>query len=1778
MANKDQPTAFQMQQTVASQFDSFVNNFKKTPKERFTVGYLTTRRDGLKEIWSSFIRNHGLLIQSAAREDEEAEEYFQAGIFEKYEEIYYKYLGIINTKLLELAPLYNPSSFPDPLIAPLVPSSSGATFAAARAPAIISGPSTSSSIPDPFRAAAVPELHPPIPPAPTSQVYAHHVQIPRLNVPPFNGAYDEWPSFRDLFVAAVHTNPTLHPVHKLQYLKSLVSGTAESLLKHIPTTAENYDMAWSTLEERFNNKRALINSTLRKLFSLHAADESAAKIRHLLDNVRECLGALRVQGINTTTWDTILVYMVSQCVSTTSLDMWEQQIQRNELPTIEQLLQFLEDRFRALEFSAARTPSTSRIRTRQQAFHTIAAQCRLCQGPQHPLRQCAKFIAMSPTQRLGHVNKAKLCKNCFAFSHPTSACRSSGTCNTCGERHHSLLHMVPNNNRISAATTTSSSTSSPSTAAAGSSGLKSQDPNTNSLVARPSTSASDDGILATALVIVKAFDGKSHVFRALLDNASQESFVSRRVVQFLGLTPSATSMTVSGVGQSQAPRPLGEIQFQFSAHHDSSFSMAINAFVLPVITHTLPARNVQVGQTLVEQLELADPSYGTPGPIDILLSATVFAELTLPSVRKEANASTVAIETKLGWVLFGAATHSITSRHRTCFHVAADDQVSAALQDFWKVEEVSVTPRLSMNDEKCEQLYHTTHTRNSDGRYIVQLPFMEDPPILGTSRDRAVSRFLQVERKLSSNPKLRDDYAKCINEYLELGHMHPVCITESELIHHRPDGTSTQRSYYLPHHAVIKEESTTTKLRVVFDASAKSSNGVSLNSAMLIGPVLQDTLFDLLIRWRIPRIVIKADIAKMYRQVLVANHHQPYQRIVWRNSPTEPLQDFQLRTVTFGTAAAPYLAIKTLQQLANDESMRFPLGAAMLKRDFYVDDLLSGANSVSEAIEMQRQVTELLNHGGFDIRKWSSNDHQVTDDINEDARELCSDASTLKALGIVWCPLRDTLSIKVSTLLNDITSKRTLLSEVAKLFDPLGWMAPSIIRMKLLLQQLWLAGLNWDEPLPITIQAEWTQFQGQLPLIHTIAIPRWLNTAPNVTIELHGFSDASEKAYAAAVYVRIPTGYDIWSVHLITAKTRVAPVKQISLPRLELCGAVLLAKLLVAVQSIVHAQSIHAWTDSEIVLSWLQGLPNRWQTFVGNRVGEIHTILDAGVWHHVPSKDNPADCASRGITLDQLVAHPIWWHGPGWLSKDSSQWPRKQKKDIAETQLEIRKNQQSFVALAHNDTVEQILNDCSSLSKAENVIVRIRRWHPQYKIKTDHITVAEKSHARDTILRHIQKTYFATDYSLLSQQKQIEKGSQLRQLNPFIDSNQLLRVGGRLEHADIPYDVRHPLIIPRKSHFTTLLITEAHHHTLHGSIALIQSYLRTRYWVLDARNTIRHIIHRCNTCFRYSNPSLTQLMGQLPRPRVNITVPFAHTGIDYAGPISVLLRRVPGRPIITKGYICLLVCLATKAIHLELVGDMSAATFLAALARFISRRGLPSDVYSDNGTYFVRAATDIDKEMHQAIKEHERTAASSSTNNAIQWHFIPPAAPHFGGLWEAGVKSMKYHLKRFLNERSCTYEELSTILCQIEGCLNSRPLCPISNDPDDFEILTPGHFLIGRPLCARPQPSTLEIPENRLDHWQQIYNTTQKFWKQWQGEYLQRLQQRPKWTSPSPDVQVGELVLLKDNNAPPSQWNLARITDVIRGEKDNKVRVVKLKTAASSFTRPIAKICPLPSQ
>ena len=506
---------------------------------------------------------------------------------------------------------------------------------------------------------------------------------------------------------------------------------------------------------------------------------------------------------------------------------------------------------------------------------------------------------------------------------------------------------------------------------------------------------------------------------------------------------------------------------------------------------------------------------------------------------------------------------------------------------------------------------------------------------------------------------------------------------------------------------------------------------------------------------------------------------------------------------------------------------------------------------------------------------------------------------------------------------------------------------------------------------------------------------------------------------------------------------------------------------------------------------------------------------------------------------------------------------------------EIRTNSTVLV----NVTIETlpILYKTSSFKRLVRIIAFCIRFIHNAKFPdnkfTGLLTPFELSKAEIAIIKQVQAESLANILDNLNKHKSIEKNCNLLSLNPFLDEYGIIRVGGRLSHSNLKYDHKHPIILP-KHRITEIIIMEEHIRLLHSSQLLTLHSLREKYWPISGKRQVRKVLRTCLRCFKVNPVSNLQLMGNLPKDRVTAARPFIHCGVDYAGPL--LLKEGSGRGKRTvKAYICLFICLATKAVHLELVGALSTDFFLNALKRFISRRGHVSDFYSDNGTNFVGAQRELSN-LLKNTKFHD-TIKLYCTELKINWHFIPPAAPHQGGLWESNIKLVKSQLKRTIGEAKLTFEEMYTLLTRIEACINSRPISPLSEDPQDLSPLTPSHFLIGDLLIAPIEVDVTNIKINRLSRWQYVEQLRQQFWNRWHRDYLNNLPQRSKWKKQSANIKIGDLVLVRNDTLPPLQWPLGRVHEVHPGA-DGVVRVVTVKTKNGLCKRPLNKICLLPTE
>lgn len=1594
------------------------------------------------------------------------------------------------------------------------------------------------------------------------------IKLPRIDLPKFGGSFTAWPSFKESFTKMVIEMP-ISDANKLQYLKTAVTGNALSIIRHLDILDVNFDIAWKLIQDRYNNERLLINKQIETLCQQQAVGSDALTgLRRIHDTTRECVYTLEKMGIDIVASGPFIVYHIYQKLDRDTIVAFEQSLKNpNKLQTLEKLLSFMDQRFQTLDVIKQKGESSKRHHIgnsggatyRSHATESNFGKCIVCKGL-HKLYRCPEFLEMPVIKRFELVKKHKYCYKCLCL-HETK-CFAQFGCKTCGGNHNTLLHFQGTKIRPASAHTITENK------------LESkveQKLDVSTLhVDNQNHAKSVNVLLATAQVLVKSGFGTFEPLRALIDQGSQTSFITTQAANKLNLKIRRTNATVSGLGATTSGVVRGQVTMHLVPRFESTFQLHINALVLKQLTNSLPGFKVKNNESSVLQgLQLADPAFNEPGKIDILLGADIYEDIILHGLIKGVRGMPMAQETELGWMLSGKTACNQTEN---IMALVSNMELDQQLARFWEIEEVSAERMLTAEEEACEKHYAENHDRRPDGKYVVKLPLKEDPKVLGNSFNMAMVRFKAMERSLAKNPALRAEYVKFMDEYEQLGHM---VVAEPEF---------KKSTYYLPHHAVVKPSSTTTKVRVVFDASAKTNSGKSLNDLQMVGPRIQQELVSILLRWRIHRIVFTADVAKMYRQIMVNEKDQDLQRIIWRKDPSEQIKHYKLKTITYGTASAPFLAIRTLKQLALDEKANYSLGSEILLRDFYVDDLMSGANSVEKAINAQNEVIQILRAGGLPIRKWTSNHEKLLLNVPESDREISLPLNfelenTVKTLGVLWSPGSDEFKYRVIISNQDTVTKRQLVSEIAKIFDPVGWLAPVVVTAKMLYQKLWLMGLDWDENLPEATSSEWKNYQKLLPLVEKIRIPRWIRSDTDLDeIELHGFCDASIRAYAAVVFVRIKQK-DRFHTQLLTSKTRVAPTAQISLPRLELKGAHLLANLLVTTKKSlgVSDNQIYAWCDSTITLSWIHGQSSRWKTFVANRVSQIQGLIGPNKWKYVNTKENPADIASRGCQPDELEMNKIWWSGPEWLAGHDSTWPIQPPAMDFLTTEEMKKQEVKTICVnvRNLDDLSLYIEKYSTLTKLIRVTAYCTRFINNYvKIlpTSGCLNTMELNASLYLWIRKSQMRWFPVEYSILTNKKTLVK-SKLISLAPFLDEHGVMRVGGRLDNANLPYQHRHPAILAGNDHLTMLIVRDAHQKTLHGGIKLTMAKLRLQYWIISGKSAVKYIINKCVTCFRFRSNGHTQIMGHLPEPRITMSRPFCHVGVDFAGPLSIKIS--PGRGTrTTKGYVCVFICLATRAIHLEPVSELSTQAFLAALRRFSGRRGVSSHIYSDCGTNFVGASRKLKNEYDEWVSYLNDDVKDVLASTGTQWHFIPPGSPNFGGLWEAGVKSMKHHFKRMVNY-NLTFEELTTVLCQIEGCLNSRPLCEITNDPNDLTVLTPGHFLVGEAILSVPGPDLLDENVNRLTRWKLLQRLQQEFWKNWNSEYLARLQQRPKWKKQTKNLEIGNMVLIRDEQLPPARWLLGRVIKTHPG-KDGLIRVVTLKNKNTILKRPISKICLLP--
>ena len=897
----------------------------------------------------------------------------------------------------------------------------------------------------------------------------------------------------------------------------------------------------------------------------------------------------------------------------------------------------------------------------------------------------------------------------------------------------------------------------------------------------------------------------------------------------------------------------------------------------------------------------------------------------------------------------------------------------------------------------------------------------------------------------------------------------------------------------------------------------------------------------------------------------------------------------------FGARCSPAAASYVLQRTADDHWDSSDNGikcAAAVRKSFYMDDFLHSEKTVAEAREIKEGVSRLVSKGGFVLTKWVSSHPEAIGSYSGlcNTDSACIDLLSRqqgneRALGCVWIPKKDRIGVKhgISQANKVSETKRGVLRRVSMIFDPLGIVAPFTLRAKVLVQRLWSLKYEWDERLRGRELIDFRSWMSELSCLDNVTIPRCykatMSREPN-EYELHVFCDASEAAFGAVAYVRMvnePSEEKECEVAcaFIMAKTRLAPLKQLTIARLELQAAVLACRLSESIKRAMTYKFSRCfyWTDSNIVLSYIRHESRRFHTFTANRVAEIHDSSNPDEWHHIPGELNPADACSRGASGAKLCELSSWWDGPEFLKGTNGTWPEQNNPPLTlhSDDPEVR----NVTLIMNVQLPESVLPDparFSSWLRYKRIVAWVNRFIKNLKSAVaksekdnSHLNGQEIELASTKILLESQRKSFMEDIRMVASTGLVHSASILRGLSPFLDEKGILRVGGRLSRAPVSEMTRHPIILGSNDEVTRLIIHDAHQRVLHAGVGHTLSELRQQYWIPKARATVRRILHACAFCRLRRAQPLQPKMSDLPRSRFDTIRPFRCVGLDLFGPMQVKRFRKT-----EKRWALLITCLSTRALHLELVGSLDTDSFLMGLRRFFGRRGKPSVIYSDNGTNFVAG----EKELRNLVQEwNQSRILDALSQDHIEWHFNPPTASHMGGVWERLVASVKRSLRVVLGNQIVSEEVLFTVLVEVEAVLNGRPITYCSGDARDPEPLTPRHFLLGYPEVALPPGRFDDAALLSKKRWRHAQVLTNQFWRRWRKEYLPTLMRREKWARPSENFQVGDVVLMADDQAPRGYWPLATITRVTTGE-DGCVRSVELRTGGGlTYCRPANKVC-----
>ena len=1328
------------------------------------------------------------------------------------------------------------------------------------------------------------------------------------------------------------------------------------------------------------------------------------------------------------------------------------------------------------------------------------------------------------------------------------------------------------------------------------------------------------GILRTVIAYaVNPDTGRKRKIRVFLDAGGDKNLVTRNTARELDLQGYDIDLTMNLAGDNTS-RTTQERTVTFQLHSlDGEYEgPTIEAHTIKKIVGDM--RPIKFDPREYPHLANIDFNESYPQdddiPVHCMVGEPYFSYLQVGGPVTAELQDPAAQLTRLGWCLTGNNPQEAPGDERPNVHVnfykVSVRAEPIRLDRFFDIEHLGISTKdneLTLEEnEAVEQMKRKTVYNEEEQRYYTGILWKKDPKgILNNNKNKALGVLRAMDQKVYSKidkAELRAMYRELVdNDYAEVVPPEEIDVTNDD----------DRFVYYLETHPVIREEKASTKIRLVMNAASQQGGrgGASLNSCVHTGPNLLPTVGEVLLRFRQKKHAFLLDIRKAFYSVKLHKKARDTVRWVFRDPDTGKIVVLRNTGLVMGMCTSSFQTSYCINHSAKRHEVKLPEAAKTIRKSTYMDDCSKSVTSVDSGRRLIAQINEILQSGNFKPHKFSATDPNMLADLDP---AIVTDKKRIKTLGVTWDVEKDNFILQIH---DGVVEKKTdytlreILRVGASCFDPQGIMAPFILQYKFILAKVWEEAEKvkcYDDAVSTELKKAWEAWITQLPLLRNFTIPRWFGWEEGSDLYIACFGDASSQAYGAVAYSVVKDKDGNIVTQLLMSKSRNAPkelkgekaTRMQTIPRLELLASLLAARLATYVATALEIQEVKCFTDSRITLQRLMRGKNPWKQWVAKRIEEVLDLTKVKDWRFVRTAENPADLASRGCSLEDLNGpqREFWFHGPSFLKKPESEWEPQPPPVRSDEDREIDSKEERTLVTAlkmtearPTDTPEARLRALEKKFSGFEKILRITvlcgriktrtfwrsftRWRNSPAEAEEEIfhfaNSGEFAAAIKFWIKIAQEESFAQEKSDLKESRAVAKNSTLTKFLPELDDEELIVCSSRLKlQKETPARKALPWILPKHNSIVEKFILMLHTRALHAGPKQLLYYLNRQFVLQGGREEVRRIIHLCKTA-RCRNPTpVDPRMAPLPSQRIDERQPFTCVSTDMFGPFLVRHecqeKDCPHSRAPAKVYGLIFTCMATRAVHVELLEDMSTETFLQALRRMIARRGHTAYIYSDNAKSFLAAKAELNR-LSEAF--NWRTVVNETQRYNITWEFSDPYASHQNGVTERMIGVVKKSLKISLQNSLLTFRQLEVLLAETESMVNGRPLDYV-REGDKYLPVTPAQLCLGRNIALPPVVARFKRNEeapNFVGQWRQRGALLKSFWRRFNQDYLAHLVCTKKWHGRTPvQLQAGDVVLLKDPSMGTNEWKMARVKTLYEG-KDGLVRSADVALPSGSIVR-----------